>query len=803
VTERFLREARASAAIRSPYICDVYDVGTFDERPFLVMELLEGESLYDRLSRVRRLDAQQTLRIATQVAKGLVKAHDANIVHRDLKPENIFLTKNEDGEIVSKIVDFGLAKFYEPALEGGAAARLTKEGALFGTPAYMSPEQAKAQGEVDQRADLWALACIVYDVYECLTGRTVWNVDQGVAMILAQIAGAPIPRPSRFRDDLLKSFDDWFLRALDRNPDRRYQTAKEFADSLLVALDPPEGSVKLAPIHTEEEGGAVDDLVRASVASAQALELSPSKRAPEPQVSMPPVPSDDMAALLPSTPPSSAKGPGFAIGVLLAMATLTLGGYGAWFYVLHPPGRGTHAVRSPAPPSKKSASTEPRRTDIAETDPYALQISTAQESLAQGDTEVAVRLFKGAFDASPQSNAARSLYNHAEIIGENPATAPCKISGLGRPRPFAGSPDGSSLPAIAVAPNGEVVSWAESDVATRRRFAYTTTLDRIFRRVTPILAVTPEAKLVQQPTLEPLDDGLALLYWDSAPDGTGVFVRKLDASGSIAGPPVVVSPSSDKQSFATITREPGGRLWIAWTEKDGTRVSNVLTRPYDADLKPLGPTARLTRYVAPPRVTSTASHTSLAIAHGFLNVAYALERGLEHHVYALRVPLSDPLLLRGGLPAPADSKGHQPDRFLGQIVPVSAGPGQHTEPNIACVELGCFVAWDDQKAGAHVAFFSGANGEVIWRRDLGPKALSPSLAVSGSEVAIAWYDQNRAKLAKLGKDGVGAPTLLGHASGYQPPPNVTAGGKAGEWLVGFRDFESGQHEGFVVRAECK
>ena len=79
VTERFLREARAAAAIRSPYICDVYDVGTFDDRPFLVMELLEGESLYDRLSRVRRLDAKTTLTVSTQVAKGLVKAHDANI----------------------------------------------------------------------------------------------------------------------------------------------------------------------------------------------------------------------------------------------------------------------------------------------------------------------------------------------------------------------------------------------------------------------------------------------------------------------------------------------------------------------------------------------------------------------------------------------------------------------------------------------------------------------------------------------------------------------------------------------------
>ncbi len=802
VTERFLREARAAAAIRSPYICDVYDVGTFDDRPFLVMELLEGESLYDKLSRVRRLDIKPTITIATQVAKGLVKAHDANIVHRDLKPENIFLTKNEDGEIVAKIVDFGLAKFYEPALEGGPAARLTKEGALFGTPAYMSPEQAKAQGEVDQRADLWALACIVY---ECLTGRTVWNVDQGVAMILAQIAGAPIPRPSRVREDLPKTFDDWFLRALDRNVDRRFQTAKEFADSLLFALDPPEGSVKQSPIHTAEEGDVVDQLVSGEM-EPPSTERGGGPPSPRRAAHMPgtvePVASDEIAALLPSMPPQRSRGPGIAIGILLATSTLALAGYGAWFYVLHPPER-AHSARPSGFGVREAMSADRRRTDLAETEPFALQISTAQEHLARGQPDVAVQLFKGAFEASGQSNAARSLYNQADVIRENSATAPCRVTALGRPRPFAGSSDASSLPTVALGATGVVAGWAEIDPSTRRRFAYTTTLDSAFRRVTAVVAVTPEVKLVQQPTLEPMEEGLALVYWDSAPDGSRVFLRKLDASGSIAGPPIAVSPSSDKQSFPTLTREPNGHLWVAWTEKDGTRVSNILARSLGADLKPIGPTARLTRYALPPRNSSVASHAALAIAHGFLNVAY-LERGLEHHVYALRVPLTDPQLAHGGLPAPsAEGAEHQPDRFLGQIGPVSAGQGLPNDPSIACIEAGCFVAWDDQKGGAHVAFFSGSNGEVIWRRDLGPKALSPSVAIAASDLAIAWYDGGRLRLARLSRDGVGEPTLLGHASGYQPRPHLVPGAKPKEWVVSWRDFEAGQHEGFVARAECK
>src|SRR3954451_24197103 len=100
VVERFLREARAAASISSPYICDVYDSGKLDDgRPFLVLELLEGESLYERMTRVRQIDVATTVQMVSQVARGLTKAHAAGVVHRDLKPENIFLTKDEEGRL--------------------------------------------------------------------------------------------------------------------------------------------------------------------------------------------------------------------------------------------------------------------------------------------------------------------------------------------------------------------------------------------------------------------------------------------------------------------------------------------------------------------------------------------------------------------------------------------------------------------------------------------------------------------------------------------------------------------------------
>src|ERR1700684_354766 len=234
VIERFIREARAAASVKSPYIVEVYDSGRLEDgRPFIAMELLEGESLYDRMARVRLIDPETTVRIIGQVAKGLMKAHAIGIVHRDLKPENIHLCKGEDGEEVAKILDFGLAKFYSPVETDEKTVRLTREGAVFGTPAYMSPEQVKGQGNVDHRADLWALGCMAY---ECLIGRPVWNTDQGVAMTFAAIATGPIPVPSEQRPELPKNFDKWFKKALDRDPDKRFQSAKELAEELAYAF---------------------------------------------------------------------------------------------------------------------------------------------------------------------------------------------------------------------------------------------------------------------------------------------------------------------------------------------------------------------------------------------------------------------------------------------------------------------------------------------------------------------------------------------------------------------------------------
>lgn len=810
VTERFIREARASAAVRSPYICDVYDVGTFENRPFLVMELLEGESLYDRLSRVRRLDVDMTLRIARQTARGLSKAHEAGIVHRDLKPENIFLTRNEEGEIVAKILDFGLAKFYEPANEGGPAARLTKEGALFGTPAYMSPEQAKAQGEVDQRADLWALGCIVY---ECLTGRTVWNVDQGVAMILAQIAGAPIPRASRFREDLPKTFDEWFLKALSRDPNDRFQSAREFSDALILALAPPDGSLKAGPLFTEREGEDIDKLVNRQLA-LRAAPVAPSA----PAASAEP-PNDDVAVPLPSTlpPAARARGPGFAILLLLLAGTVVGGGYYLWFHVLYPPGGGG-AIRGLI--SKAAEITEGRRSaasehDPVETEPFALQVRSGQVRLARGEPEAALRLFQEAFDSS-KSNAARSFLAQAEIRNENTLGGSCQVTGLGRPRPFAASDEGAhsndspvSLPGLALTKAGLVAAWAELSLETHKRQVFTTVLDSsTLERIQPVVNVTPEGTNIQEPALWRVGGSVVLTYWEGGGIGSsepGVFVRALDDMGHIASPPRRVFATERKQSYLSLANGPDGSLWTVWTERTSSKVSDLVLRRLDAKLSPLGDAARLTSYSNPKTGTSTASKAVLAIAHGFLNVAFAVERNQENQVFLLRISLQDPALRNGGLPIPteAEAAAQQSDKFLGKIIPVSTGAGKHNEPDIVCVEDGCYVVWDDEKAGANAAFVSASSGEIIWRREIGPKALRPSVAASEREIALVWYEDKRLRLARMTKNGFEKPSVLARGSGVQPTPAVVPGESPGQWYVSWRDFEAARPEAFVLRAQCR
>src|SRR5690349_1329815 len=161
--ERFQREAQSSAALRSPHVVQILDHGVDQGVPYIAMELLEGESLAERLVRVGKLSPEETARIMTHVARAIGRAHERGIVHRDLKPDNVFLVRNDDEEI-AKVLDFGIAK---ATMNSFDVTTGTRTGAMLGTPYYMSPEQVEGSKSIDHRADLWALAVITF---ECITG---------------------------------------------------------------------------------------------------------------------------------------------------------------------------------------------------------------------------------------------------------------------------------------------------------------------------------------------------------------------------------------------------------------------------------------------------------------------------------------------------------------------------------------------------------------------------------------------------------------------------------------------------------
>jgi len=225
--ERFFNEAKAATAIRHPGIVEVYDFGYADDgRAYLVMELLDGEDLGERIKRCGRLSEAETEKIGRQIAGALRAAHAKGIVHRDLKPDNVFLVPDADGRGDRvKVLDFGIAKLLDLS---PTSVRHTQTGALMGTPLYMAPEQAQAASEIDHRADLYSLGCMLY---EMLAGQPPF-VAEGAGEIIALQLFAPPEPPSRRLTALHPGLDAIVMRLLEKEPGARYQHAVEVHDAL-------------------------------------------------------------------------------------------------------------------------------------------------------------------------------------------------------------------------------------------------------------------------------------------------------------------------------------------------------------------------------------------------------------------------------------------------------------------------------------------------------------------------------------------------------------------------------------------
>ena len=229
---RFRREAQAAAELSSAHVVHIMDYGVENGIPYIAMELLIGESLGDRIQRQGRLTPGEVADIFTQVGRALARAHQQDIIHRDLKPDNIFLVKEGDDEI-AKVLDFGIAK--KVGLKATSSGVKTQTGAMLGTPYYMSPEQARAKGNIDHRTDIWSLGIIAY---ECLTGVRPFD-GATLASLLVAICTDELPTPSSVAP-VPPGFDAWFARAATRDLQVRFQTVSDAVAQLrqICGADP-------------------------------------------------------------------------------------------------------------------------------------------------------------------------------------------------------------------------------------------------------------------------------------------------------------------------------------------------------------------------------------------------------------------------------------------------------------------------------------------------------------------------------------------------------------------------------------
>lgn len=298
-TERFAREARAAAKVKSEHVCRVYDVARLETgEPYLVMEYLDGVDLSAHLRAEGPRSVADVACWVIEVSAALAEAHAIGIVHRDLKPANVFLANRSDGTSAVKVLDFGISKV--PSLDG-----MTSTAAVMGTPIYMSPEQVASARDVDHRTDVWSLGVIMY---ELVSGKPPFSGDS-LIQLSVQIREADLPPLSSG----VAGFDEVVAKCLAKEPDARWPSVAALA-AALARFTGKSSATELAA-----------RTARALDANAALAETSPDERRP-PSVAEPTEQAtlEPLSAAKPSTPRSK-PWPRVGLAVVLAVAGLGVG----------------------------------------------------------------------------------------------------------------------------------------------------------------------------------------------------------------------------------------------------------------------------------------------------------------------------------------------------------------------------------------------------------------------------------------------------------------------------------------------
>jgi len=391
---RFTREARAMSLLTSPHTVTVFDFGEIPEERgeggepapgagslYLAMAMLEGESLGQRLKVRRRLRIEDAARVTRHALISLAEAHEKGVIHRDLKPDNLFLTRTPDGEIC-KVLDFGIAKVVSD--QTGVDALETQAGTVFGTPRYMSPEQAQAK-PLDARSDLYALGVLLYQM---IVGRPPFVDDDAVVVMARHIKTPPTPPIEAAPDaGIPRPLSDLVARVLAKDPNDRPPSARAFIAELDMAMDPKRAYAP-APAHgqTSVATGEMTAVVREDLERLPPLPGGP-----------PPLGRSKRALLVAGTAGITLVGGLLALGVL---------------------GRG---VDTPRPGPTDRSAERPSVADGAIARPLAPAI--AESSVAPADSAAAAPA-PSAVEPTPDASGAPSAQGAASTSGH--AAAPRK-----------------------------------------------------------------------------------------------------------------------------------------------------------------------------------------------------------------------------------------------------------------------------------------------------------------------------------------------------------------------------------------
>jgi serine/threonine-protein kinase len=404
--ERFVREARAAAKLKSEHVASVHDVGRLESgSPYMVMEHLTGQDLEQVVEKSGVMAPAIAATYVMQACDAIAEAHDAGIVHRDLKPANLFLTKRPSGSPCIKVLDFGISKSVNPDEQANSMTRTT---AIMGSPYYMSPEQMRSSKNVDARTDIWALGVILYQL---TTGRVPFPGDT-ITEVCAGVLSEELAPLTPIFPNISPEFEAIIRRCLAKRPEHRFQSARELQHALAAVAGVSPGTSGLdlpRPVVTM----AMQAPPPANIGPTQAG--APAPHAQAPHLGLAPAAVPGQAAQGPGatqagwgTTQARPKSSSPVAALALVGALLLGGGAGGYYYFFMRAPAATNASSS-APSSEPEA---PAQTATATAAP-------STEAPAQPEPEAT-----GATSAEPEPSAAPSAADSSQPIAEHPAGQP-------------------------------------------------------------------------------------------------------------------------------------------------------------------------------------------------------------------------------------------------------------------------------------------------------------------------------------------------------------------------------------------